>query len=374
MREVWGDSLDINFPGDTKEICDTPGGAEKFGTNATPIDLSPQDRAKANSVYDHWGQSISKFERSVNVSAYSSKFDAFLAGNYTMTADEMTGFQLFNGKGNCNSCHLDGRSTLCVDQKYGCASDSSSLTDTGTKAQVNPTFTCYGYANEGLPLNPRIAYFYENKPDHYGFTPNPYGFGYRDLGLGNFLRSGFGSAPNPNASWIPSATSVDGQMQVATARDAALAPQQCPTTEAPGPYFQKEFFHNGYIKSLKQLVHFYNTRDVYGQKVTSGHCPVGTTERVNCWPMPEVPNNVDMTTGNLGLTDQEEDQIVAFLQTLSDGYTTPYPDYKTFTGQCMSGGSASTQGNQSLIPTPPLLPCTSAICGIAPPPGPFPIP
>jgi len=35
----------------------------------------------------------------------------------------------------------------------------------------------------------------------------------------------------------------------------------CPTTEAPGPYFQKEFFHNGYIKSLKQLVHFYNTRD-----------------------------------------------------------------------------------------------------------------
>ncbi|MEA2263407.1 MAG: hypothetical protein QOJ51_6232, partial [Acidobacteriaceae bacterium] len=28
------------------------------------------------------------------------------------------------------------------------------------------------------------------------------------------------------------------------------------TTEAPGPYFQKEFFHNGYIKSLKQLVHF----------------------------------------------------------------------------------------------------------------------
>ena len=33
--------------------------------------------------------------------------------------------------------------------------------------------------------------------------------------------------------------------------------------------------------------------------------------------MPEVPNNVDMTTGNLGLTDQEENQIVAFLETLT---------------------------------------------------------
>jgi cytochrome c peroxidase len=52
-------------------------------------------------------------------------------------------------------------------------------------------------------------------------------------------------------------------MQTSTARDVALVPPQCPTTEAPGPYFQKEFFHNGYIKSLKQLVHFYNTRDVY---------------------------------------------------------------------------------------------------------------
>jgi len=361
-------------PSDAEAICDTPGGAATLGTSATPIDLTPTERAKANNIYDHWGQSISKFEGSPRVSAFSSKFDAFLKGNYTMTENEMAGYKLFNGKGNCNSCHLDGRSTLCVGQKYGCASNSSSLTDTGTTAQVNPIFSCFGYANEGLPLNPRVAYFYENKPDRFGYTPNPYGFAYRDLGLGNFLRSGFGAAPNPNASWIAQAPSVDGQMQVATARDAALAPPQCPTTEAPGPYFQKEFFHNGYIKSLKQLVHFYNTRDVYRFSVTSGHCPSGTTERVNCWPMSEVPNNIDMTTGNLGLTDTEEDQIVAFLQTLADGYTTPYPDIDTFTGQCMTGGTAATQGNSSLISTPPLPPCASAICDVPPLPGPYPIP
>jgi cytochrome c peroxidase len=370
FAEVWGDSLDINFPYDTEEICSTPGGATKLGPSATPIALTPEDRAKANSVYDHWGQSISKFEGSARVSAFSSKFDAFLAGAYTLTADEAAGYKLFDGKGNCNSCHLDGRSTLCVGQQYGCSSQSSSLADTGTKAQVTPLFTCFGSANEGLPLNPRVAFYYESKPDRFGFTPNPYGFAFRDLGLGTYLRSGPGAAPNPNATWIQYAPTVDGQMEVATARDVALTPPSCPTTEAPGPYFQKEFFHNGYIKSLKQLVHFYNTRDVYPNPgVTSGHCPAGTTERVNCWPEPEVPNNVDMTTGNLGLTDQEENQVVAFLQTLSDGFTTPYPDINTYTGSCMSGGTASTQGNSFLIPTPPLPACTSAICGVPPLPS-----
>jgi cytochrome c peroxidase len=163
-------------------------------------------------------------------------------------------------------------------------------------------------------------------------------------------------------------------MQTSSARNVALTPPQCPTTEAPGPYFQKEFFHNGYIKSLKQLVHFYNTRDVYPFDVTSGHCPTGKTEKVDCWPMPEVKNNLDMTIGKLGLTDTEENQIVAFLQTLSDGFTRPYPDINTYTGVCMTGGTAATQGNNTLIPTPPLPPCASAICGVAPLPGPNPIP
>src|SRR5256714_12414518 len=148
------------------------------------------------------------------------------------------------------------------------------------------------------------------------------------------LRSGPGSAPNPNASmWLGFAPTSDGRMQTSTSRDVAMTPLQCPTTEAgqldaagnPIPYFQKEFFHNGYIKSLKQLVHFYNTRDVYPFPVTSGHCPSGTTERVDCWPMPEVANNMDMTVGSLGLTDHEEDQIVAFMETLSDGFTKAYP-------------------------------------------------
>jgi cytochrome c peroxidase len=349
FEEIWGaGSLSgITWPADVAQICALPEGDSTFGSNSQPLALSPADRTLATNDYDHWGESISAFEHSLSVSPFTSKFDAYLAGNAKLNADEAAGYALFRGKGNCNSCHLDGRSTAPTPPPPDGTDPNGQ--DTGKAADVTPVFTCFGSANEGLPKNPRVAFYYEATPDSYGFTPNPEGYEYTDYGLGSFLRSGFGSAPNPNSSWTQYAASVDGQMQVATARDVAMAPAQCPTTEAPGPYFQKEFFHNGYIKSLKQLVHFYNTRDVYPYAVQSGECPAGTVEKVTCWPTPEVNSNVDMTTGMLGLTDKEEDQIVAFLQTLTDGYTTPYPDYNTYTGTCMSGGNASTQGNSTII-------------------------
>jgi cytochrome c peroxidase len=340
FEEVWGKgSLEISFPPNTASICATPGGAAVFGTNTTPINLSPGDRNRANTVYDHWGQSLDAYEQSVQVSAFSSKFDAFLKGTYTLTADEMAGFELFNGKGNCNSCHLDGRGTTLT----------AGQTDTSATALVEPLFTCFGSANLGLPRNPRDAFYYQTTPDSFGFTANPEGFAYTNFGLGAFLRSGFGSAPSPNVTWKQFAAVSDGQMQTSSARNVAMVPPQCPTTEAPSPYFQKEFFHNGYIKSLKQLVHFYNTRDVYRMSVESGECPSGTIEKVNCWPAAEVPQNQDMTVGNLGLTDNEENQIVKFLETLTDGFTRPYPNIDTYTGTCMSGGNASTQGNSTII-------------------------
>jgi cytochrome c peroxidase len=340
FEEIWGaGSFDIAWPSDTATICATP----NTGGSATPVMLSPSDRTRSNADYDHWAQSLSAFEHSLSVSPFSSKFDAFLAGNATLTADEEAGYNLFRGKANCNSCHLDGRSTAP-------SPTAPHSQDTGTAANVTPVFTCFGSANLGLPRNPNDAFYYESTPDSLGFTPNPGGFTYTDLGLGTFLRSGFGSAPNPNVAWKKFASVSDGKMQTSTARDVALVPPKCPTTEAPGPYFQKEFFHNGYIKSLKQLVHFYNTRDVYRMSVASGHCPTGTIEKVNCWPSAEVPQNQDMTVGNLGLTSQEEDQIVAFLRTLNDGFTTPFPDINTYTGACMTGGNASTQGNSSIIP------------------------
>ena len=36
--------------------------------------------------------------------------------------------------------------------------------------------------------------------------------------------------------------------------------------------------------------------------------------------------NEDTTVGDLGLSDEDENDVVAFLQTLTDGYTTSNPD------------------------------------------------
>ena len=88
---------------------------------------------------------------------------------------------------------------------------------------------------------------------------------------------------------------------------------------APYEGFTKAYGHNGYFKSLKGIVHFYNTRDVKSE------CPGAYTEAealdADCWPAPEVAENVNEDElGDLGLTDEEEVAIVEFLKTLSDGY------------------------------------------------------
>jgi cytochrome c peroxidase len=72
--------------------------------------------------------------------------------------------------------------------------------------------------------------------------------------------------------------------------------------------------HNGYLKSLKEVVHFYNTRDVL-PRCRAANDP---GEKVRCWPPPEVEMNVDSTIGRLGLSAREEDQLVTFMKTLTD--------------------------------------------------------
>jgi cytochrome c peroxidase len=83
----------------------------------------------------------------------------------------------------------------------------------------------------------------------------------------------------------------------------------------PRPDFVKAYMHNGYFKSLKEVVHFYNTRDSLPR---CSHGDAG--EKMTCWPTPEVRQNVDTTIGRLGLTSEQEDQLVTFLTTLTDGY------------------------------------------------------
>jgi cytochrome c peroxidase len=88
----------------------------------------------------------------------------------------------------------------------------------------------------------------------------------------------------------------------------------------PAPEFVKAYGHNGYFKSLEGIVHFYNTRDV--KPTCSGDYTEADALAADCWPAPEVPVNMNTAElGDLGLSPAEEAAIVAFLKTLSDGYT-----------------------------------------------------
>jgi cytochrome c peroxidase len=81
----------------------------------------------------------------------------------------------------------------------------------------------------------------------------------------------------------------------------------------PSAGFVKAYMHNGYLKSLQDVVHFYNTSQ------SLPRCAQGSPgEKVSCWPAPEVAQNISPLVGNLGLTSQQEADIVAFLQTLTD--------------------------------------------------------
>jgi hypothetical protein len=84
----------------------------------------------------------------------------------------------------------------------------------------------------------------------------------------------------------------------------------------PGDGFPKSYMHNGAFKSLEEVVHFYNTRDV------------------EAWPPPEVPENVNTDElGDLGLTMVEEHLIVMFMETLSDGYMMKGPSVEKAAGR-----------------------------------------
>lgn len=203
-------------------------------------------------AYDAIARSIAAFERSRQVSSFSSKYDAYLAGCAHFTGQEKRGMALF--KANCSSCH---------------------------KA---PLFTDYSYDNLGVPKNPLNPFYGE-------LTWNKLGANWVDYGLGGYLEG----AGYDASVYTPEL----GKFKVPTLRNV---------DKRPYANFVKAYGHNGYFKSLKEIVHFYNTRDVPG----AGWKGVP-------WPTPEYAATVNTTEiGDLGLTRGEELAIVAFLKTLTD--------------------------------------------------------
>ena len=175
FESVWGPrAFDIAWPKDTHTWCRRPNGnpgsaigSAVPGPNTTPLVLSlrPKDRARAQSTFDQMTESIAAYEASSEVSAFSSKFDAFLAGKVELTASERRGYELFNGRAKCLNCHVDPKDTQ------------------------HPLFTDNTTSNLGVPRNPHLACYLETKPDIFGYVVNPRGAAAVDKGVGDFLRS-----------------------------------------------------------------------------------------------------------------------------------------------------------------------------------------
>lgn len=281
--EVWGTgACKIDWPSNINRECNSTDGE---------VALSPQDRNKVDNAYDRIALSIAAFEDSKVSNAFSSRIDAHRAGSYEFTAEEELGRQIFRGKGQCSACHVG----------------------TPGPGAAPPLFTDFTYDNLGVPVNPENPFLVEN-PD------------WRDPGLGGFLSTVSG--------YVLYAPANLGKQKVPTLRNVGLG--SCEALEyaddgnsghlsSGGQHDKcviKAYMHNGYFKSLKSVVHFYNTRDV---KPSCESLGIGdATEAValanDCWPAPEVAENLNVDElGNLGLTDEEEDALVAFMLTMSDG-------------------------------------------------------
>jgi cytochrome c peroxidase len=208
-------------------------------------------------IYSQLAQAIAAFEKSPVFNKFNAKYDYVLAKKTHLKPIEQLGLNLFNGKAKCSACHI---STLSNDDKG---------------QLLPPLFTDFTYDNIGLPRNLDIP----SQP-----APNQ-GLG----GRGDIKKR------DVNGDEI-------GKHKVMGLRNIALT----------APYG-----HNGVLKTLEQVVHFYNTRDTLGQVADNKSAGFGVTG----WPAPEISKNVNHDElGNLGLTANEEKAVVAFMKTLTDDY------------------------------------------------------
>lgn len=194
---------------------------------------------------------------------FDSKFDYFLAGKVRLTDRELRGLALFNSpaKGNCAACH-----------------SSAPLAD-GTP----PLFTDFTFDNLGVPRNPDIPA--NADPDYF------------DLGL-----------CGPDRTDLSTRTDLCGAFKVPTLRNVAVT----------APYF-----HNGRFDTLREVVSFYVRRDTNPEE----WYPAAGADKFDDLP-PAFRANVNTTEAPYNrragaapaLNADEIDDVVAFLETLTDGF------------------------------------------------------
>jgi cytochrome c peroxidase len=198
---------------------------------------------------------------------YSSKYDAFLRHEVALSAQELRGLAAFNDpeKGNCARCHPSAKNQGAF-----------------------PQFTDFGFAAVGAPRNRAI--------------PANADRGYYDLGLCGPLRTD-----------LRDRHEYCGLFRTPSLRNVARRPV---------------FLHNGVFHSLSAVVRFYAERDTKPQEWYR-RAPDGRILRFDDLPAAYVANldtqpPFDRHAGDApALSEQDIEDIVVFLQTLSDGYLPP---------------------------------------------------
>ena len=252
-----------------------------------PVDLTDEDEVAA--AYDCVALSIAAFERTALFGQFSSKYDAYLeicldmggmpddcaqgigkvakkAGKI-FSKKEWRGMQLFMGENNNDGIMDKNEGAMCAACHVADWTEDPGNVVVPTWAPdgwVPPVFTDFTFDNLGVPQNIEFPLDPTALPD---------------LGLGAIVED-----PAEN-----------GKFKVMSLRNI----QQT-----------KPYAHNGFFKNLKDIVHFYNTRDV-----------PGALKKGEDWPEPEYQDTINMDElGNLGLSDKDEDALVKFMKTLSDGW------------------------------------------------------
>jgi len=157
----------------------------------------------------------------------------------------------FRGKAQCNACHRDG----------GPGED--------------PLFTDFTASNIGTPANPRLPFYSEDHPDARWLRRQFGRVVIRRWRCRRFSHQGT-PAQRSVCGRYALAPSGAGESSAVSGADTA----QC--DKRPSSDFVKAYGHNGYFKSLKAIVHFYNTRDALAR------CPThDQAEGTMCWPAPE---------------------------------------------------------------------------------------
>lgn len=221
--------------------------------------------SRPDAAFEQLAAALQAYQREdIAFRRFTSKYDEFLRGNVGLSEQESRGLALFNNpaKGNCQACHPSARA------------DDGSL----------PLFTDFGYANLGIPRNPALQR-----------NADP---GFYDLGLCGRVE-------------LSDRTGFCGAFKVPSLRNVAI---------------RRAFFHNGRFTTLKEVLTFYVQRDTHPEKWYPLDAD-GNVKRFDDLPLMYHPN-VEKTRGpynrSVGgapaLSDSEVDDVIAFLQTLTDGF------------------------------------------------------